>query len=132
MSDSLIQPENTAESGTEGLREVLDDLHRACKDIQLSMIATRDGLTMSSLGTVLEPERVGAMCTELLAVCEKTATELQRGNLEQMLVKGGDGCLLLLSAGEHAVLAVMSRPDANLGMVFLEAERAALAISKVI
>lgn len=132
MSDSLIQPENTAEGGTEGLRAVLDDLHRACKDIQLSMVATRDGLTMSSLGTVLEPERVGAMCSELLTVCEKTAKELQRGHLEQMLVKGENGCLLLLSSGEHAVLAVMSRPDANLGMVFLEAERAALAISQAI
>lgn len=130
MSNPLIAPEKTSESGTEDLQKILDDLNRACKDIQLSMVATRDGLTMTSLGSVLDPDRVGAMCSELLAVCEKTAIELQRGTLQEMLVKCSDGCLVLMSIGDQAVLAIMTREDANLGLVFLESERAVAAIKK--
>lgn len=132
MSNPLIAPEKASEGGTEDLQKILDDLNRACKDIQLSMVATRDGLTMTSLGSVLDPDRVGAMCSELLTVCEKTAIELQRGTLEEMLVKGSDGCLVLMSAGEQAVLAIMTREDANLGLVFLEGERAITSIKKLL
>lgn len=132
MSNPLIIPEKSTEGGTEDLQKILDDLNRACKDIQLSMVSTRDGLTMTSLGSVLDPDRVGAMCSEFLAVCEKTAIELQRGTLQQMLVKCSDGCLVLMSAGDQAVLAIMTRQDANLGMIFLEGERAVDSIVKAL
>lgn len=132
MSDALFIPDKTSGGGTEELQQILDNLNRACKDIQLSMVSTRDGLTMTSLGSVLDPERVGAMCSEFLAVCEKTAIELQRGTLEQMLVKCSDGCLVLMSAGDQAVLAIMTRQDANLGMIFLEGGRAAEEIIKAL
>lgn len=128
-SNVLIEPISSLPTGgTEELDRILKDLHSTCLDAQLSMIATQDGLTMASLGTVIDPDQVGAMCTELQAVCKKTARELEQGILEQMLLKCSDGYLLLSTAGDHAILAVMTKPGANLGMVFLESQRAAKAI----
>lgn len=132
-SDILIEPAKTLTTGgTEELNSVLEELHEACLEIQLSMVATRDGLTMASLGTVLEPDQVGAMCSELQTVCDKTANQLEQGALEQMLLKCSNGYLLLTTAGDYAVLAVMSKPDANLGLVIIESQRAANAIQRSI
>lgn len=128
-NDVLIEPiSKLSTGGTEELNGILEELHAASSEIQLSMIATRDGLTMASLGTVLDPDQVGAMCSELQAVCDKAASQLQQGVLEQMLLKCSNGHLLLTTAGEHAVLAVMTRPNTNLGLIIIESVRAADAI----
>ena len=129
----LIEPVHSMSTGgTEELNTILNDLHKVCMEIQLSMIATRDGLTMTSLGAVIDPVQVGAMCSELQAVCDKAASQLQQGELEQMLLKSSRGYLLLTTAGDHAVLAVMAKPEGNLGMVFLESQRAADAIQNAL
>jgi predicted regulator of Ras-like GTPase activity (Roadblock/LC7/MglB family) len=125
----LIEPINSLPTGgTEELDSILKELHSVCLEIQLSMIATQDGLTMASLGTVVEPDQVGAMCSELQTVCDKTAFQLEQGILDQMLLKCSDGYLLLTTAGEHAILAIMTKPHSNLGLLFLESQRAAKAI----
>lgn len=125
----LIEPVHSMSTGgTEELNDILDDLHSVCLEIQLSMIATSDGLTMASLGAVIDPVQVGAMCSELQTVCDKAAKQLQQGVLEQMLLKCSRGYLLLTTAGDHAVLAIMAKPESNLGMVFIESQRAADAI----
>jgi len=114
--------------GTGELKNILEDLHKGCTDIQLSMVATQDGLTMTSLGSVHDPDEVGANCAELQSICHKTAKQLQQGELEQMLLKCSDGYMLVTTAGESAILAIMTKPDSNLGIIFIEAERAAGSI----
>ena len=132
-SEKLISPDvDLSTGGTEDVLSILKDMNNTCRDIQLSMISTSDGLTMGAEGTVLDPDRVGAMCSELITVCNKAARELEQGNLEQMILRCSQGCLFLMPAGEHAVLAIMSVPDVNLGLLVIEAERAALMIKKVL
>ena len=129
MSDRYIDPSHqNSTGGTEKLTEVLKDLHSVCTEIQLSMIATQDGLTMTSYGSVFDPDAVGAMCSELQMICHKTAKQLQQGVLEQVLLKCSDSYMLVMTAGDSAILAVMTTPDSNLGITFIEAERAAKAI----
>jgi len=121
-------------SGTEQLLEVLEDLHAACHDVQLSLIVTQDGLTMTTMGGIeaADEERVGALSAGLLALCRSTARDLGRGEMEQVLLRGDGGYLLLRLAGSKAVLAVIARPDANLGMVLLDTQRAAEAVAAVL
>ncbi|WP_226841630.1 roadblock/LC7 domain-containing protein [Acidithiobacillus ferrooxidans] len=40
---------------------------------------------------------------------ERTATELARGNLEQVMIKGDNGYVLLIDAGSEAVLSTIIR-----------------------
>lgn len=132
-NDSLFEPKQSISTGgTEELNSVLVELNRFCPDIQLSMVSTQDGLTMSALGTVIDPDQVGAMCTELLAVCNKASRELERGELEQMLLRCSAGCLFLMPAGGQAVLAIMATQNVNLGMLIIEAERAAAEIGNLL
>jgi len=130
-NDKLIVPDaglNT--SGTENITDILKDMNTQCRDIQLSMVSTSDGLTMTAVGTVIDPDQVGAMCTELITVCNKAARQLEQGELQQMILRCSEGCLFLMPAGEMAVLAIMSVPDVNLGLLILEAQRAAELIKQ--
>lgn len=129
----LIEPVHSMSTGgTEELNNLLSDLHVHCMEIQLSMVATRDGLTMASKGTVLDPDQVGAMCSELLDVCHRMVNELEQGELQQMILKSSLGYILLTTAGEHAVLALMAKPESNLGLVVIEAQRTANVIRELL
>ncbi len=131
--NKLINPNATLSTGgTEAITDILKDMNNQCREIQLSMISTADGLTMSAVGTVLDPDQVGAMCTELIAVCHKAAKELEQGDLQQMILRCSEGCMFLMPAGDHAVLAIMSIPDVNLGLLMLEAKRAATLIQHLL
>jgi hypothetical protein len=52
--------------------------------------------------------------------------------LEQVLIKGGNGYVLMTGAGSEAVVTVMAKSNAKLGLIFLDVKRAAENIAKLI
>lgn len=115
------------------LKSVLSELNGTSADIEASAVISTDGLMMAAmLPQGLDQDRVGAMSAAILSLGDRTAKELGRGSLEQVLIKGGDGYVLMTHAGEEAVLTVMAKPDAKLGLIFLDVKRAAVAAAKVI
>jgi len=117
----------------EMLKSLLNDLNGASADIEASAVISIDGLTMASqLSANMDEDRVGAMSAAMLSLGDRTATELARGNLEQVMIKGDDGYVLLIHAGHDAVLTVIARKEAKLGLVFLDAKRAATSVAKLL
>lgn len=115
------------------LRPVLRTLNGVSPDIEASAVVSGDGLVIASvLGDGVDPDRFGAMCASLLALADRAAQEISRGQLKQVLVEGELGTMLLVQAGNDAVLAVASRPTINLGMVFLEARRTAQKVQNTL
>lgn len=111
------------------LKPILSRLNSISKEIEASAVMTRDGLTLASkIRDDVNQDRLGAMCASLLSLSDKTAKELSRGNLKQVLIEGDKGCVLIVHIGQRAVLAVVSKPSSNLGMVFLEARKVAKEI----
>jgi uncharacterized protein len=105
---------------------ILKRLNSTSSEIQASAVMSRDGHTLASvLGETVNSIRLGAMCATLLSLGEKASLELNRGKLRQILIQGEEGYVLLLRIGEKAVLAVVSQPGANLGMLLVEARRTA-------
>jgi predicted regulator of Ras-like GTPase activity (Roadblock/LC7/MglB family) len=105
---------------------ILKRLNSTSSDIQASAVMSRDGHTLASvLGEAVNSVRLGAICATLLSLGEKASQELNRGNLRQILIQGEQGYVLLMRIGEKAVLAVVSQPSANLGMMLVEARRTA-------
>ncbi len=105
---------------------ILKNLNATSSDIQASAVMSRDGHSLATvLGDGVNSVRLGAICATLLSLGEKASTELSRGRLRQILIHGEEGYVLLLRIGEKAVLAVVSRPSANLGMMLVEARRTA-------
>jgi uncharacterized protein len=113
------------------LTTILNDLNGSSVDIEASAVISADGLMMASLlPPGLEGDRMGAMSAAMLALGSRTSDELARGALEQVLIKGDNGYVLLTQAGVEAVLAVVTRPSAKLGLIFLDVRRAAEKIAK--
>lgn len=115
------------------LTSILSDLNGSSADIEASAIVSTDGLMMAALLPAgMDEDRVGAMSAALLSLGDRTAKELARGGLEQVLIKGDRGYILMTHAGEDAVLTVLAKPQAKLGLIFLDVKRAAEAVTKVI
>ena len=115
------------------LNSILSDLNGTSADIDASAVISTDGLVMAAaLPADMDEDRVGAMSAAMLSLGDRTAQELARGSLEQVLVKGEQGYVLMTYAGADSVITVVAKPRAKLGLIFLDVKRAAEAIGQVI
>jgi predicted regulator of Ras-like GTPase activity (Roadblock/LC7/MglB family) len=115
------------------LTSVLTELNGTSADIEASGVISTDGLMMACvLPTGMDEDRVGAMSAAMLSLGDRTAQELSRGNLEQVLIKGVKGYVVMTYAGNEAVLTVLAKPNAKLGLIFLDVKRAAESISELL
>jgi predicted regulator of Ras-like GTPase activity (Roadblock/LC7/MglB family) len=115
------------------LTSVLTELNGTSADIEASGVISTDGLMMAAvLPQSLDEDRVGAMSAAMLSLGDRTAQELGRGELEQVLIKGDHGYVLMTYAGAEAVLTVMAKPNAKLGLIFLDVKRAAENVAKMV
>lgn len=113
-------------SRTQQMVDRLRDLQASSPDIEASAVVSVDGLTIASaLPREVEEDRVSAMSAAMLSLGERIATELGRGNLDEVYIKGKSGHVLLMSVGDEAVLTVLARDQARLGLIFLDMRRAA-------
>lgn len=103
----------------------LRDLQASSPDVEGSAIVSVDGLSIASaLHQYIEEDRVSAMSAAMLSLGERIASELGRGVLEQVYIRGENGYVLLMAVGEEAVLTVMARKEAKLGLILLDMKRA--------
>lgn len=115
------------------LNSILNELNGTSADIEASGVISTDGLMMASqMPAELDEDRVGAMSAAMLSLGDRTAQELSRGSLEQVLIKGEKGYVLMTGAGNEAVVTVMAKPKAKLGLIFLDVKRAAENIAKLV
>jgi len=112
-------------SRTERLVRRLQELQMNTPDVEATSIVSVDGLSMASaLPAGIEEDLVAAMSAAMLSLGERIATELGRGMLDEVYVKGENGYVILRSIGEEAVLTVLARQQTKLGLLFLDMRRA--------
>jgi predicted regulator of Ras-like GTPase activity (Roadblock/LC7/MglB family) len=122
-----------AKSRTELMVDRLRDLQATTPEIEASAVISVDGLSMASaLPAGVEEDRVSAMSAAMLSLGERISSELGRGNLDQVYVKGRSGYVILMSVGDEAVLTTLVREGAKLGLVFLDMRRAADELGKLV
>lgn len=120
-------------SRTELIVDRLREMQVASPEIEASAIVSVDGLIMASaLPAEVEEDRVSAMSAAMLSLGERIASELGRGNLDQVYIRGSGGYVLLTAVGEEAVLTALARESAKLGLIFLEMRRAAEDLVKLV
>ena len=108
-------------------------MQAAAPDIEASAIVSVDGLIMASaLPAEVEEDRVSAMSAAMLSLGERISNELGRGVLERVYIRGNAGFIVLISIGLEAVLTVLARQDAKLGLIFLEMRRASEDLVKLV
>ncbi|HLB65942.1 MAG TPA: roadblock/LC7 domain-containing protein [Anaerolineales bacterium] len=110
----------------------LRDLQASSPDVEASAVVSVDGLTMASaLPGDVEEDRVSAMSAAMLSLGERIASELGRGKLDQVYIRGEVGYVVLMAVGLEAVLTVLARQQAKLGLLFLDMRRAADDLAKL-
>jgi len=94
--------------------------------VKAAAAITSDGLVIASvLQEGVDPDRFAAMSASLLALADRAIVETRRGSLKQLLIEGTNGAVLLVQAGDDAVLAVSTDPGALIGKIFIDARSAA-------
>ncbi len=115
------------------MQQILRNLVANTPDLEGAAVVSSDGLTVASvLPAGTDEDRVSAMAAALLSLGERTAGELERGDLEQIYVKGDNGYIVLMRAGSDSVLEAIAGPAAKLGMVLLDMKRAAQELAKIV
>lgn len=135
VAQVAARPQASARQATreELLAQALDDLMREDADIQAAALVSLDGFTMASaLPEGMQADRVGAMSAAILGLGERAATELGRGHLSQVFIEGDNGYVLLIAAGDRAVLTAMADPAGKLGLVLYDMKATAERIGQIL
>lgn len=120
-------------SRTEMMVDRLRDLQAGTPDIEASAVVSVDGLIMaSSLPAGVDEDRISAMSAAMLSLGDRIAMELKRGILEQVYIKGSDGIIVLMAVGEDAVLTVLARETAKLGLIIHDMKRAVTDLERLL
>ena len=118
---------------TDKFQQALKELNGSTADIEASALISIDGLMMaSSLPRGMDEDRMGAMSAALLSLGDRAAHELTRGSLERVLIQGEHGYVIMSAVGPEAVLTVLAKSDAKLGLIFLDIKRAAETLSHLL
>lgn len=113
--------------------ELLRDMQASSPDIEASSVVSVDGLTIASaLPQSVEEDRVAAMSAAMLSLGERIASELGRGTLEQVYIKGANGYVVLMALKNEAVLTALARENAKLGLLLLDMRKSVDTLSNLI
>jgi uncharacterized protein len=115
------------------LGTALEELMQESPDVEASALVSLDGFIIASaLPAGMQEDRVGAMSAAILALGERAAAELGRGQLTQVFIEGAEGYVLLVAAGGRAVLTVLASREAKLGLVLYDMRAAADTIAEIL
>ena len=121
------------EPTTETLDDILKKLLNAIPEVKAAAIVSAEGLPIASaLPQGIDETRIAAMTAALLSLAERSVIEMEKGEFEQLYVRGNEGYLLVLQAGPNAVLTVSTTKDVRLGLIFLDCKRTTEKIAKLI
>jgi hypothetical protein len=123
-------------------RKLLRAFASSSPHIEGCALVSNDGFIIASVlnDSEVDEDRFGAMCASLLSLATRAASEIQRGDLRQIILDGSLGPMLLTrvnqsgqagQTGQMGVLAVATSPQANLGKVILDTRNAARALSEL-
>ncbi len=117
---------------TEMLEKILHDINNT-GGVEASAIASRDGLLIcSTIPKKQHAETFVAMSATMIGAAETATTELGKGIPDRIIVESKHGRIIGTGAGSKALLLVMTRPDAGLGLVRIEMTKASERIKQVL
>lgn len=119
-------------SNNKMLEKILSDL-KQMGGINASSIASRDGLLIvSDMDIKSHAETFAAMSATMLGAAENATAELGKGIPDRVIVESDHGKLVTMGAGPKALIVILTEPDAGLGLILVELEKAAEKIKKIL
>lgn len=98
--------------------------------VEAVVVLGRDGLTIDAhASNGLDPDGLAALVPSVVASCNRLGTAAQRGGFARGVVEFDQGMLLVAEITSDALLAMVFRPDANIGSLLYELRRHREAIA---
>lgn len=119
-------------SKQEELAQVITTTRRSIPELHGVMIATTDGMAIASDFPEAEAEKVAAMAATALGLGQRITERTALGGMQETVVRGDNGYLVVYGAGSSAVLVMSGPTDSNLGLMRIEARSASAQISQVL
>jgi predicted regulator of Ras-like GTPase activity (Roadblock/LC7/MglB family) len=120
-------------SRVEQLNNILRHLLSGTPDIEACALISEDGLIIgSALPQHMDEGRVAGMSSTLLSLGARAAAELGRGQMEQVLIRGDKGYVVMVTAAPGTLLLCMTTREAKLGLTFLDMNKAAQELTRLL
>jgi predicted regulator of Ras-like GTPase activity (Roadblock/LC7/MglB family) len=115
------------------IERILQELKARIPDLEGLAVVSKEGLSISSiLFTTVDEDRIGAMTAASLSLSYRIVLELERGIMDQVIITGTNGLVIIRDAGEHAVLVGIAKSNTKLGLLLLDINRAAKKLAGLI
>jgi len=112
------------------LRELMDAVGG---DVIGCAFARTDGLMVASiLPAGVDERRIAALGATIAGIADKLCKDLNRGEPTRTMIEGSKGNLIATPVGENILLIALTSESPNLGLIFLETERAAESARSII
>ena len=120
-------------SRVESINRILRALQSSSPDVEASALISEDGLMIASaLPQHIDEGRVAGMSATLSSLGTRAATELDRGEVDEVLVRGKNGYVVMLTANNGTLLLVLTTQAAKLGLILLDMRSAITDLKKVL
>lgn len=120
-------------SRAERIKARLGALQSLTPELEAAAVISVEGLMIaSSLPETVAEDRMAAMSAAMLALGDRIALELDRGDLKQVYIKGDGGYVVLVAVDERAVLAALASDEAKLGLVLLDMQEAVVDLRQLL
>ena len=115
------------------IMSLIRDMEANTPGIEASAVVSVQGLPIASaMPAEVDESVVAAMTAAMLSVGERAGHELVRGNLQQILLQGDDGYIIIKGAGTSAIITVLAKTDANLGLILMVLKKISTRIGELL
>lgn len=103
----------------------LKKLIEAYPEVKSAAIVSAEGLPIASaLPQGVDETRIAAMFAALLSLSERAIIDMEKGDFDQLYIKGSNGYFLVTQIGPNAILIVSTTKEVRLGLNMLDFIRA--------
>lgn len=112
---------------------ILKSLLSSIPDIKSAGIVSVEGLPIASIiNNGINETKIAAMTAAHLSLAERSIMEMKNGEFDQLWIEGSDGQMVILKAGENAVLMVSATNSVSVGLIILDCKRACKKIANLL
>ena len=117
-------------------KEKLDDVLTGLMQVgqlKACVVVSKEGLLINSRTPPDVDARIfSALCSTIMGAAEAASGQITTGTVAQLSVKTENGTIVLIPAGSKAILTVLTKPEAQLGLIFFEMETRATQVEEIL
>jgi predicted regulator of Ras-like GTPase activity (Roadblock/LC7/MglB family) len=120
-------------SRVDQIHGILTKLKEGHDGVEGCLLVTAQGLPIdSAFDSGADEDLISAMTAAISSVSERVTNELGKGKVNNISILGDHGYIILLDVATRAVLTVLAKTDANLGLILLLARKSCTQLAELI